>query len=222
MTDDKQILSADQVEAEGLGDWRILFHALHARFRTGDFATALRLVDAVGAEAEAMNHHPDLDLRYGQLHVRLFSHDVSGVTPRDVRLARRISELAAGLGVRTDPSVVQVLELALDTADPDAIKPFWRAVLGLQDSPLHDELVDRTGILPTLWFQRTEPHDVPRQRFHLDVRVPPEEAFARVEAALAAGGTLVSDERAPAFWVLADAEGNKACVTTWKGREQPA
>ena len=70
MTDDKQILTAHEVEAEGLGDWRMLFHALHARYRTGDFATALRLVDAVGVAAEEMNHHPDLDLRYGQLHVR--------------------------------------------------------------------------------------------------------------------------------------------------------
>jgi 4a-hydroxytetrahydrobiopterin dehydratase len=218
MTDDRQLLTADQVEAEGLGDWRILFHALHARYRTGDFATALRLVDAVGAAAEEMNHHPDLDLRYGQLHVRLFSHDVFGVTQRDIRLARRVSELAASLGVSADTSAVQVLEVALDSADPDAIKPFWRAVLGLEESPLHDELIDKRGVLPTLWFQRTDPHEVPRQRFHLDIRVPPEEAFARVEAALAAGGTLVSDDRAPAFWVLADAEGNKACVTTWKGR----
>ncbi|WP_425489824.1 VOC family protein [Nocardioides ungokensis] len=47
-----------------------------------------------------------------------------------------------------------------------------------------------------------------------------EEAFARVEAALGAGGTLVSDDRAPTFWVLADAEGNKACVTTWAGRAE--
>ena len=42
--------------------------------------------------------------------------------------------------------------------------------------------------------------------------MPPEVAEARIQAALAAGGTLVSDERAPAFWVLADAQGNKACV----------
>ena len=212
-------LTPQQVEAEGLADWRVLFQALHARFRTGDFATGLRLVEGIGAAAEEMNHHPDLDLRYGQVHVRLFSHDVFGVTSRDITLARRISELAAGLGVAADPAAVQVLEIALDSADAATIKPFWRAVLGLQDSPLHDELIDGGGILPTLWFQPTEPHDEPRQRFHLDIRVPPDEAFARVEAALAAGGTLVSDDRAPAFWVLADAEGNKACVTTWKGRD---
>ena len=38
-------------------------------------------------------------------------------------------------------------------------------------------------------------------------------------AALAAGGVLVSDRAAPAFWVLADAEGNEVCVCTWQGRD---
>jgi 4a-hydroxytetrahydrobiopterin dehydratase len=49
--------------------------------------------------------------------------------------------------------------------------------------------------------------------------VPHDEASQRIRAALAAGGTLVSDRRAPAFWVLADPEGNEACVTTWQGRD---
>lgn len=213
-----QTLTPQQVEAEGLTDWRILFQALHVRYRTGDFATGLRLVARIGEAAEAMDHHPDLDLRYGRLGVRLFSHDVFGVTDRDVRLARTISELAAEEGATADPSVVSVLEIALDTEDATAIKPFWRAVLGLADSPAHDELIDPGGSLPTLWFQETEAHEPPRQRFHLDLRVPPEVAEGRVAAALEAGGTLVGDERAPAFWVLADAQGNHACVTTWQGR----
>ena len=41
----------------------------------------------------------------------------------------------------------------------------------------------------------------------------------RIERALAAGGRLVSDSRAPAFWILADPEGNEACVCTWQGRD---
>ena len=75
----------------------------------------------------------------------------------------------------------------------------------------------RTAHLPTLWFQATEPHETPRQRFHLDIGCRPRWPRTRIEAALAAGGTLVSDERAPAFWVLADAQGNKACVCTAGG-----
>ena len=92
-------------------------------------------------------------------------------------------------------------------------------MLALRDSRADDELVDPDGSLPTLWFQRTDSHEPPRQRFHLDVRVPPEVAPKRIEAALAAGGTLVSDEHAPAWWVLADAQGNRVCVTTGEGRD---
>lgn len=44
--------------------------------------------------------------------------------------------------------------------------------------------------------------------------VPLDAAQARVDAALAAGGTLVDGAHAPSFWVLADAEGNEACVCT--------
>lgn len=40
-----------------------------------------------------------------------------------------------------------------------------------------------------------------------------------VDAALAAGGRLLSDRVAPRFWVLADAEGNEACICTWQGRD---
>ena len=79
--------------------WREADGALHARFRTGDFATGLGFVNAVGAAAEAADHHPDLDLRYGHVDVHLWSHDAGGVTDRDHRLAARIDELAAALGL---------------------------------------------------------------------------------------------------------------------------
>ena len=47
-----------------------------------------------------------------------------------------------------------------------------------------------------------------------------DEARPRIQAALAAGGVLVSDGAAPSFWVLADAEGNEACVCTWLERDE--
>lgn len=214
-------LSFSEVEAAGLGDWRQLFSALHTRYLTGDFATGLALVNAIGALSEEANHHPDLDLRYPALAVKLVSHDVGGVTDRDLRLARRISELAADAGVRAAPADITVLELGIDTADRAAVLPFWRAILGYADSKVFPgrEILDGDGRLPTIWTQETDPHETPRQRWHLDVIVPPEQAQARIDAALAAGGTLVSDAAAPAFWVLADAEGNKACVCTPEGRD---
>jgi 4a-hydroxytetrahydrobiopterin dehydratase len=97
MTD--STLTADQFAQEGLSGWTWRDDAIHAHLETGDFATGLRLVNRIGEAAEAMNHHPDLDLRYPHLDVTLSSHDVGGVTDRDVKLARAISEFAAGEGV---------------------------------------------------------------------------------------------------------------------------
>lgn len=214
-----ETMGHDAVEAEGLADWTKLVSALHARFATGDFATGLRLVNAIGGEAEAMNHHPDLDLRYPHVDVKLMSHDAGGVTDRDIRLARRISELAAAEGVSADRSAVTLVELALDSVDWRAIRPFWAAVLGLPEGGDDDHWVeDPAGSVPDLWFQGTDAHDEPRQRFHYDVWVAPDVAPGRIAAALAAGGVLVSDDEAPAFTVLADVQGNKACVCTSEGR----
>jgi 4a-hydroxytetrahydrobiopterin dehydratase len=58
-----------------------------------------------------------------------------------------------------------------------------------------------------------------RSRIHLDVWVPHDQAEARVAAAVATGGRVVSDEMAPSGWVLADPEGNEACVATWIGTD---
>lgn len=215
----RERLSGDQIATMGLDDWRSMHETLQARFRTRDFRTGLRLVEAIGAAAEEMDHHPDLDLRYTHLNVRLSSHDVGGKTQRDVDLARRISALAADLGVAAEPAAVSRVEIGLDTWDGEEIRPFWQAVLGLEVHPrFPTDLRDPEGDLPTLWFQETEPHQEPRQRFHLDLRVPPEVALERIAAAVAAGGTVVDDSRAPRFTVLADAQGNKVCVCTHVGR----
>jgi 4a-hydroxytetrahydrobiopterin dehydratase len=202
-------LSAADVEAANLADWRPLAEALQTRFRTGNFATGLRLVNFIGDAAEQADHHPDLDLRYPYLNVRLYSHDASGITNRDIALARQISELAAGLGVDADPTAISTIELALDTPDHARIKPFWRAVLGYRDNPKADDELRDDGDLPTLWFQASGAEE-PRQRFHLDVRVPKEIAQERIDAAVAAGGQVV--DSAATFTVLQDPDGNKCCV----------
>lgn len=216
MSDPKQKLTGQQVADAGLDDWRLVLGRLRARFTTDDFASAARLTQRVGEAAEAANHHPDLDLRWGRLDVALASHDVDGITSRDLDLARAVSGLAAEEGARPDTSSLQELEIAIDTADEDRIAPFWAAVLGGEVSP--GGVRTSTGDVPVLWFQDTEEHEEPRQRFHLDVWVPPEQVQPRIDAALAAGGTLASDAEAPSFWVLADADGNKACLCTWQDR----
>src|SRR3954471_4650319 len=161
-------LSFAEVEAAGLTDWRQLFEVLRTRFLTGDFATGLTLVNRIGELAEAANHHPDGDLSYPHVNVALCSHDVFGVTSRDLDLARKISAAAAELGVTADPAATSVVEIALDTWDHEEIKPFWKAVLGMGEHPKDDiELRDLNGAQPTLWFQETEQHDEPQMRFHL-------------------------------------------------------
>ena len=216
MSDPQQTLTAQQVADAGLDDWRLVLGRLRARFATDDFASAAQLTQRVGEAAEAVNHHPDLDLRWGRLDVALASHDVGGITSRDLDLARAVSALAAEEGARADTASLQEVEIAIDTAHGDRLGPFWAAVLGGEVKG--DGVRQSTGDVPTLWFQGTEEHEEPRQRFHLDVWLPPEQVQPRIDAALAAGGTLVSDAEAPAFWVLADPDGNKACLCTWQGR----
>lgn len=95
----EKTFSGDEIEAIGLNDWRLNEQTLQARFLTGRFDVGLMMVNQIGAAAEEMNHHPDLDLRYPYLDVRLSSHDVGAITQRDVDLARHVSRIAADLGV---------------------------------------------------------------------------------------------------------------------------
>jgi len=208
-------LTTQQILDAGLDDWRKLAQALHARFLTGDFVSGLRFVTAVTEAAEETNHHPDVTLTFPYVDVKLLSHDVSGVTQRDVDLARRISGIAREQGIGSEPNALTEIELALDTADLAAAGPFWAALLtGSPDAVDGDDVVDPNGRLPLLWFQHTDAHETPRQRFHVDLWVPHDLADKRIAAAVAAGGQVVDDSEAPSFVVLADPEGNRACVCT--------
>ena len=223
MSDPKQKLTATEVrEAPGLDDWRHLLTGIRARFRTGDFATGLALVDRIGAAAEEADHHPDISLTYPEVIVTLSSHDVGGITSRDLELARRISGFAAELGAEADVSGLTQLEPGLDTSAPERLGPFYAALLG--GDVERGEPVDPSGQVPGLWFQTPpeSPEDegaaLPpqdhEQRWHFDVWVPHDEGERRLQAVLDAGGALVSDAEAPSYWVVADADGNRSCICT--------
>ena len=203
---------------DGAPQWRLLLGRLMLSVAFPDFASALRFVDAVGAVAEEQQHHPDIDLRWGRVVLAVASHDVGGLTDRDLRFATAVTPLVAEHGGTIEHSGPTELEVAIDTMDAARITPFWGAVLGFVPDGA-DALCDPRSRLPSVWFQQMDRPREQRGRIHLDVTVPHDVAQARVAAALTAGGRLVSDADAPRFWVLADADGNEACVCTWQGRD---
>ena len=209
-------------ESAGVGDWRVVAEGACAYFRTRSFEAGARFVQRIGELADIGNHHPDADLRDEGVTVRLITvtDDYTGLSRRDIDLARLISAVARELGAPADPSVVQTVQVSVDALVSAQVMPFWRAVLGYEyraDSP-EEDLVDPRGRGPGFWFQRMDTPRQQRSRIHIDVWVPHDQAEARIAAALAAGGHLVSDENAPSWWTLADAEGNEVDVATSMGR----
>jgi 4a-hydroxytetrahydrobiopterin dehydratase len=206
----EQVMAGEFHAVGGVDDWRSLYHLVSAHFRTGSLAEGIAFVDEIGRVAGEAERYLSVDLRAGGVTVSLGR--------RDVAVARRISGAAKELGIPADPTAVQVVNVTLDALVGADVLPFWRAVLGygqIGDDYLFDPL--RRG--PGFGLQQMDVARPQRNRMHLDVAVPHDQAEARVSAALAAGGHLVSDAHAPKWWVLADAEGNEACVATWVGRE---
>lgn len=211
------VSAPDFAELDGVEDWRFILGSIVAEFEAGSFEDGASLVSEIAKAATMADHHPDVQLSYpAVVRVQLTTHAVGGLTQLDVDLARTVSRLAGEAGAGARPADVWDLEIALDTMDADRIRPFWKAVLDYQDEA--DALVDPQRRGPALWFQQMEEPRTDRNRFHLDISVPHDVAEARVAAALAAGGTLLSDRRARAFWILADAEGNEVCICTWQDR----
>lgn len=205
-------------DAPGVENWRVLWSVAFAVFRTGDFATGLRLVEEIGRLARAAGHHPDLNVRSGVLEVRLVTKEHWSLTDLDLRLAQEISAAAAALGVRADPGHTRTWEFALDAVDVDKVRTFWCAVLGYE--PVGDsDIADPDGLYPPVYVQQMDEPRSGRNRIHIDVGVPHDQAEARVAAALAAGGRLVTDKFAPMWWTLADPEGNEVDLATWIGRD---
>lgn len=205
-------------QSPGAGHWRDVGMGAATRFRTGSFARGLALVGEIGRLAEALNHHPDIDLQYATVTVRLFTHDIMGVSDLDATLAGQISEAAKALGIEAEPAAVQSVQLTIDALVTADVRPFWAAVLGYRDVG-EDDLIDPRWRGPAIWFQPMGEARTQRNRIHVDVFVPNDEAEARVAAALSAGGRLVDDSHAPHWWTLADAEGNEVDVATTYGRD---
>lgn len=223
MTGPRLLTHAETVDQlTGLPAWREVHRRLRATFDAPDVPTAVRCVVEAFDAAEEMGHHPDVDIRHTRVAFSLTSHHVSGISQLDVELAHRIDRIVEAVGAVVAPRPPSVTELAIDTSDVASISPFWQAALGYRQE-VHgadDALVDPAGNGPDLWFQLTDSPAEGRNRLHVDVTVGDlDEARSRCEALENAGGRLMTDAYAPAFWVYADPDGNEVCVCTGFGRE---
>jgi 4a-hydroxytetrahydrobiopterin dehydratase len=218
-------ISARQFHAsDGTGDWRVVGDGALAFFPTSSFATSAALVGAISELSGLADHTPDVDIRPDGVTIRLITitADYYGMSQGDVELARGISGAARDLGLVADLSAVQSVLVVPGAPDAAAVMPFWQAVLGYEprgDSP-DEDLVDPRRRGPSFWFESMkEPRGDGGGAIHFAVWVPYEQAEARVAAALAAGGHLVRDQYAPAWWTLADSAGNEADIATVETRD---
>jgi 4a-hydroxytetrahydrobiopterin dehydratase len=218
----------------GLG-WRLVLGEFRTQVLTGSLPLAADVAARAAAVAGAQGHLR-MDVREDRVIFALQTAEIGWVTPLDAELAGRISAVAGEFRLTTQPGIgaaggggagagsagrsVQVIEVGIDAMDIASIRPFWKAVLGYADeSEGWNGLIDPLGQGPAVWFQQMDAPRPQRNRIHFDVSVPHDEAHQRIQATVAAGGRLVYDAEAPAFWVLADPEGNEACITTWQGRD---
>jgi 4a-hydroxytetrahydrobiopterin dehydratase len=217
-------------EAVSAAGWRLVLAQFRTNVAVGSLVDASAFTAAVASAIDASSaQHLRLDARPDRVIVIIENLSVPWPSQVEIDLAHKISAIAADLDVKTLPGLgessrsVQAVEIAIDALDIPRIRPFWNAVMGYSDeigrTGPKDAIVDPHGQSPAIWFQQMDAPRPQRNCIHFDISVPHDEAERRLAAALAAGGTLVSEKAAPAFWVLADAEGNEACITTWQARD---
>lgn len=214
---DFDVLTADQAVA-ALPNWQLIQGRMHLVAQFKDFRRASAFVAKIGEMAEDANHFPEIDIRWNRVHLALHSPDADGITGRDIRLGLAIVPVVKVFNGEIDRGVFTETQITIDTADIAQVRPFWAAVYGYAVRG-HDTLVDPGKSGPRIWFQPIDGPRPERNRVHIDVHVPADQALARVMAAVEAGGRLVTDTHAPAWWVVADAEGNEACICTWQRPE---
>jgi 4a-hydroxytetrahydrobiopterin dehydratase len=84
-----------------LPNWSLSEGKLHRTFKFADFVTAFGWMTSCALVAEKMNHHPEWSNVWATVVVELTTHEAGGLTERDLKLARRMNELARGFGVKT-------------------------------------------------------------------------------------------------------------------------
>ena len=208
-----------------LADWALIFAAM-THYPTSSFRQAAELATQAAALADRAGVELVIDVTdHG---VTLDSgKDGWEMDERFSGLAAEVQSAARGLGLVADLASVRFVQLGIDASDIDRVRDFWRAVLGYVDDPRRalgvTDIDDPLRWGPPVFFQDLEAdpeRQSQRNRIHVDLYVPADQAQTRIDAALAAGGRIVRDAEA-LFWVtIADPEGNEIDVAVITGREE--
>ncbi|MCU4673675.1 VOC family protein [Microbacterium fluvii] len=199
--------------ADGVADWRITSTGPQAVFTADSLGLAASLVAPIVDAAAKTGILPDIDVRPEAVIVRIPIEE-EAIAEGATAFAAAVSSAAAELGLSPDPSRVQAVQVYVAQHSKADVRPFFLAALGYD--PLGEgDGVDPLRRGPQLAFNPITGDAPGRGRTHLDIYVPADQAQARVDAALAAGGRLVDDENAPAWWSLASPENHGIDIASW-------
>jgi 4a-hydroxytetrahydrobiopterin dehydratase len=214
-TDEQDWISpAEFHRAPGVSDWRVTASGPEAVFAATGLARAATLVTPIVAAAEQFGVLPDVDLRPEAIVVRVPNRTPGGIPAAAAEFAAEVSRAAGELQLAADPARVQSVGIYVAEHSAADVRPFFVAALGYEAFGDTDAVHPlRCG--PALAFNPLTGDLAGRGRTHFDVFVPADQAPGRVEAALAAGGRLVDDSHAPAWWSLASPDNHGVDIASW-------
>ena len=208
------ITPAEFHQAAGVSDWRVTGTGPQAVFAASSLSSAARLIAPIVAAAERFGILPDIDVRPEAVVVRIPNRGPDGIPSAAGEFAAAVSQAAAELMLTADPSRAQSIGIYVAQHSHADVRPFFTAALGYE--PLGDtDAVDPLRCGPQLAFNPITGDSPARGRTHFDVFVPADQAQSRVDAALAAGGRLVDDSHAPAWWSLASPDNHGVDIASW-------
>jgi len=204
-------------------DWRVLFGAM-TFYPVTSPGLAGDLASAVADLADSEGLPLLVDLRPDG--VTIDTGKDQWEDERFLDLARRIQSAARGMALTADATRLRFVQIGIDAVDVPAVRAFWRAVLGYEydQRPGVTDIYDPRRLNMPVFFQQMpaseEARRKQRNRIHVDVFVPDDQAQARIAGALAAGGRIAYDDEAPEWWTLSDPEGNEVDIAVSAGREE--
>jgi catechol 2,3-dioxygenase-like lactoylglutathione lyase family enzyme len=205
-------------EGPRTADWRVVFGAM-TFYPVGSPVRAGALACAAAGLADEAGLPLLVDLRPDGVTIDSgkdqWEEDFGGT--RFVDLAGRIQTAARDLGLSADATGVRFVQLCIDAVDVAAVRAFWTSVLGYRHDPrtFLTDIYDPRRLNPVIMFQPIDPSETARRqhrnRVHVDLVVPHDQAKARAEAAVAAGGRVVADNGSDRR-ILLDPEGNELTI----------